>query len=143
MIRNAFRHQNAKVLPVVDAYRIAIKRRKSARPVARRGRPSKYRHRNVCSRVQRRRKQTDGYRPISGHCRYEDFRFLVYAPDRRSRNFSHPAHRYYEGLSGFVETFVDGAVQGPNICTQLGSKVMIRTSSQDPLDQRYDRRFSP
>ena len=65
MIGNAFRHQQAKVLPGVDAYRIAIKRRKSARLVARRWRPSKCRHRNVCSRVQRRRKQTDGYRDIS------------------------------------------------------------------------------
>ena len=65
MIGNAFRHQQAKVVPGVNAYRIAIKRRKSARLVARRWRPSKYRHRNVCTRVQRRRKQTDGYRDIS------------------------------------------------------------------------------
>jgi len=58
-------------------------------------------------------------------------------------NFSSPAHRYGGCSSGFVETLGDLPVQSIGVRTQFASKAMVRSSSQEPLDQRHNGRSKP
>ena len=78
------------------------------------------------------------------HCRESQWlEFSLQTPDWQCPNFSSPAHRYDEGLSGFVETLGYLAVQAANERPQFASQPVVWTSAQKSLDQRHDGRLEP